>query len=60
VCTNTAANISSMLQDIRAGRNTEINYITGYLCEIAKAHHIGHELNHSLLNYVVNAQQTNY
>ena len=60
VCTNTAANISSMLQDIRAGRNTEINYITGYLCNMAKAHHIDHELNQSLLNYVLIRQQTNH
>ncbi len=33
----TAANRSSMLQDLEAGRRTEIRYITGFLCQNAKA-----------------------
>jgi 2-dehydropantoate 2-reductase len=33
VCTQTAANTSSMLQDIRAGRKTEIEAITGYILD---------------------------
>jgi 2-dehydropantoate 2-reductase len=31
---STRHNISSMLQDIRAGRSTEIDDITGYVCEV--------------------------
>lgn len=34
----TAENISSMLQDIRSQRHTEIDYITGFLLNRARAH----------------------
>jgi 2-dehydropantoate 2-reductase len=37
---NTAENISSMLQDVRALRHTESDYITGYLLKRARAHGI--------------------
>jgi 2-dehydropantoate 2-reductase len=40
VIDSTAENISSMLQDIRALRHTEIDYITGYLLKRARAHGI--------------------
>lgn len=40
VIESTAQNISSMLQDIRALRHTEIDYITGYLLKRARAHGI--------------------
>ncbi|HFP9251793.1 TPA: 2-dehydropantoate 2-reductase [Raoultella ornithinolytica] len=38
VIESTAENISSMLQDIRAQRRTEIDYITGFLLKRARAH----------------------
>ncbi|WP_342321887.1 2-dehydropantoate 2-reductase [Kosakonia sp. BYX6] len=37
---STAENISSMLQDVRAMRHTECDYITGYLLRRARAHGI--------------------
>lgn len=40
VIENTAENISSMLQDVRAQRRTEADYITGYLLRRARAHGI--------------------
>ncbi|SFR03972.1 MULTISPECIES: 2-dehydropantoate 2-reductase [unclassified Enterobacter] len=40
VIESTQDNISSMLQDVRALRHTEIDYITGYLLRRARAHGI--------------------
>ncbi|MCU6669129.1 2-dehydropantoate 2-reductase [Enterobacteriaceae bacterium H4N4] len=40
VIESTAQNISSMLQDVRGLRHTEIDYITGYLLKRARAHGI--------------------
>jgi 2-dehydropantoate 2-reductase len=40
VIDSTANNISSMLQDVRAQRQTEIDYISGYLLKRARAHGI--------------------
>ena len=38
VIESAAENTSSMLQDIRAQRRTELDYITGYLIRRARAH----------------------
>jgi len=38
VCRNTAANRSSMLQDVEAGRRTEIDSINGIIAAVGKAH----------------------
>ncbi len=46
VCLATAANISSMLQDVRANRQTEADYIYGYLQRCADRH----DLNVPLIN----------
>jgi 2-dehydropantoate 2-reductase len=49
VVTGTADNRSSMLQDVQAGRRTEIDYITGYLLQVAARHGIAAPRNSELL-----------
>jgi 2-dehydropantoate 2-reductase len=44
----TAANYSSMLQDVRAGRRTELAAITGYLLQTAARYHITVPANQAL------------
>ncbi len=44
----TAANRSSMLQDVLAGRGTEIEYITGHLLHLAARHHVAAPRNEAL------------
>lgn len=59
ICEKTADNISSMLQDLRAGRPSEIEFITGYLVDQAKARQIPCELNQQLLNTIQEKQLAN-
>ncbi len=49
---NTAANRSSMLQDIEAGRQTEVAYINGYLVQAARQAGLAAPLNSRLLQAV--------
>jgi 2-dehydropantoate 2-reductase len=52
VMASTAANQSSMLQDIQHGRETEIDYITGWLCDQAQRLELPCPQNHALLQQV--------
>ena len=52
VITGTAGNRSSMLQDVERGRRTEIDYITGYLLQVAEQHGIDAPHNRALLESV--------
>jgi len=49
VIAGTAGNRSSMLQDLEAGRPTEIDYINGYLLQVAGRHGIAAPLNRELV-----------
>lgn len=51
---STAGNRSSMLQDVTAGRGTEIEYITGHLLHHAKIHGIAADHNAALYRSIVN------
>lgn len=59
VLQNSAANYSSMLQDIRAGRSTEIDYITGYLLRKATACGIAVPVNRELYQIVKSKESAN-
>jgi 2-dehydropantoate 2-reductase len=48
----TAANRSSMLQDVRSGRPTEIDWINGEVVRRGRAHHIPTPVNEALLKLV--------
>jgi 2-dehydropantoate 2-reductase len=52
VIDNTGDNRSSMLQDVLAGRPTEIEYISGYLVTLASQLQVPAPLNESLLHRV--------
>ncbi|HBO24222.1 MULTISPECIES: 2-dehydropantoate 2-reductase [unclassified Providencia] len=54
---NTKDNYSSMLQDIRNHRRTEIDYITGYLIKQARAHGLQTPENDRLYHLVKNREQ---
>ena len=51
---NTSANYSSMLQDVRNNRRTEIDYITGFLIKQARAHGLSTSENDRLYHLVKN------
>lgn len=57
VITATAANYSSMYQDISQQRKTEIDYITGYLIARAKVHSIAVPMNTQLWQNVKQLEQ---
>jgi len=52
VIAETADNRSSMLQDVLAGRRTEIDYITGYLLTVARRCYVSTPRNESLYRQV--------
>ena len=52
VIQSTSNNRSSMLQDVDAGRLTEIDYITGYLLDVADQHSIDIPLNRALFEAI--------
>jgi 2-dehydropantoate 2-reductase len=52
VIAGTADNRSSMLQDVQQGRPTEIDYITGYLLQVAARHGIAAPHNQALLERI--------
>ncbi len=56
VLTATAANVSSTLQDVRAGRATELAHLNAYLLTLAAQHALAAPLNAQLLQAV--AQRT--
>lgn len=52
VIDSTAENVSSMLQDVRVQRHTEIDYITGYLLQRARAHGVNTPVNSRLYELI--------
>ena len=57
VCRNTSANNSSMLQDILAGRKTEINQINGTVVSYGKKYGILTPVNRTLTELVMSIEQ---
>ena len=54
----TGNNRSSMLQDVLAGRKTEIDFINGYLLKLAKQYHVHTPLNQQLVDKILHAQHS--
>ncbi len=59
VCTATAQNRSSMLQDIEAKRRTEIDFINGAVARLADEHDIQAPVNHTLWKMVSALERAN-
>ena len=59
VCEATRDNISSMLQDVRKGRKTEIQAINGAIIELAEKHGIPTPINSHLITKVNEIQSRN-
>jgi 2-dehydropantoate 2-reductase len=57
VAKDTADNFSSMLQDVRAGKQTEVDYINGYLVRKAEDHGIETPQNAGLVEFVKQASR---
>lgn len=60
VCRSTATNISSMLQDIRNGRKTEIDAINGAIVQLGQYHAIDTPVNRTLVTHVKNREKKAY
>ena len=58
VASTTKENISSMLQDVRAGRRTEIRQITGALCDLAEQSGIAAPHNQALLKLIIDLEKS--
>jgi len=59
VIAGTANNRSSMLQDVEKGQPTEIDYITGYLLQVADQHGIAAPHNRDLMQIIKSGEQKN-
>lgn len=57
VAFNTQSNISSMLQDVRAKKATEIDFINGYLVELAKSIRLELPLNNQIIRKIKSLSQ---
>lgn len=53
ICRNTSRNLSSMLQDVKRGRQTEVEAINGYLVQKGKEAGIPTPLHESLLRVIL-------
>lgn len=49
---------TSMLQDIEAGRKTEVEYLAGTVCKLGKEHHVPTPVNDMLLKMIHVLEQT--
>lgn len=58
VCTVTAGGRSSMLQDIQAGRRTEIDFINGAVAAAARRHRLPAPVNQSLTDRIHRLENT--